>query len=733
VAELYAFNLKRQPKDILLGLQIVSCFGSQIDQHVLSFVANYDDENSVDISEAINNAVSEGLIERAAHLISFTHDMIQKATINSIQKADLVPLLRKLTAALIRNASATDKLGDVLFVVVDLINRIGSDACFPREQALFAELNYRAGSKAITVPDFAGAAKYTENGIAFLSDDCWEAQYDLSIGLYETAALSHFSSHEGDKNLLMKRINAVFEHAKDFSDQFKTHCVWVQVLAMKDVPRAIEASLSALEKLGEPILDFDVIDCSCVRDECVKLREEFLGEKKKKSLLTNPLTDCNKIRAMKVLACLMSYYHQTNNPKSIFIACRMVEMSINYGHCESSVIGAAYFAGSLALIMEDLKEARAWGHTALSLMELYRKDILIPPVYAALYGSVFLWNEEPMQSQLEPLAQGVRLSFAMGNVQYSMNTTALYIMRSFNSGNTISVLSGELEGLARQHGNHFGDYASSDAPECSPIVHFFLTPLYIILRELKGDEPEEEKPSFPFDKFRFLKVGDILKAALEGDRVTVFHNVLFYQTLAAFLRRDMENALKSTDTYCEHFLDIPMQRSFSFIYHQLFEALITFYFMRQTGEEQYWIRGQNATRKIKKRSVHSDWNFQNKLLLAEAEMYNTQKDFDKATACYEASVRAAQEHEFLHEEAIASELAGIFFLERGLHEKSQSYFEHSMKCYDKWGASAVAKRIKDVIHTEFGPDCTQSQSNDEFTSFASVDTEENHSKKRQLY
>ncbi len=102
--------------------------------------------------------------------------------------------------------------------------------------------------------------------------------------------------------------------------------------------------------------------------------------------------------------------------------------------------------------------------------------------------------------------------------------------------------------------------------------------------------------------------------------------------------------------------------------------------------------------------IHSDWNVKNKLLLAEAEYYYTIKDFDKAALCYEASIKAAQEHRFIQEEAMAHELAGIFFLERGLRQRSHSYFKKSISCFQKWGAFAVVRRIEDFIRYEFGSD-----------------------------
>jgi len=707
VAELYAFNLKRLPEDILLGLQIISCFGSQIDQNVLRFVADYDDEISADISATIETAVSEGIIGRAAQLISFTHDMIQKACIDSIQESDLVPLLRKLAAALIRNASAVGELDSVLFVVVDLINRIGSDdTSFPAEQALFAQLNSQAGLKAIAVADFAGAAKYAESGIAFLSDNCWEEQYDLSLSLYEIAVVSHFSSLTGDRNLLTKRINAVFEHAKDFLDQFKTHRIWVAVLSMTDPAKAIEESLTALERLEEP-LDLADIDYNRVRNELMKIRDQFSGDRAKRFVSTNRLSDCSKIRSMKIMRSIIWYFQQIKPFMVGFIACRMVEMSINYGHCEDTVIAVAAAASCINSVLGDIDEASAWGRMALSLMKLYDDDILIPFTHAILYGTVFSFTE-PIQSTLEPLAQGIRLSFATGNVECAFFNIIYYIRRSFNSGKSLSVLTEEVETLARQQGNNYCFEPSAGKTIYGPLLQFFLTPMYNVLRELQGGEDlyEEEEPSFPLDKVKFVNNDEIMEAALEKDLAS-FHGTISIQIPQAFICRDMESALRLTDLYCEHFLLAEGPQLFKSISNEFFEALTSFYFMRQTGEERYMIRGENALRKIREWSVHSDWNFKNKLLLVEAEMHNTRKEFDKAAVCYEASIRASQKHKFIHEEAIAIELAGIFFFERGLRQISKSFFEHSIECYEKWGAFAVANRVRGKIRDEFGTDCIQ--------------------------
>jgi len=142
--------------------------------------------------------------------------------------------------------------------------------------------------------------------------------------------------------------------------------------------------------------------------------------------------------------------------------------------------------------------------------------------------------------------------------------------------------------------------------------------------------------------------------------------------------------------------------SYTPIYNIFYEALISLHFMRVTDEDGYLARGQIALQQMKEWSAHSDWNFQNKLLLIEAEWHYTRKDFNRAAVCYEASAEAAREHRFIHEEAFACELAGIFFIGTGDRPKAKLFYLRSMECFNNWGAFVVARRIERTILSTFG-------------------------------
>lgn len=126
--------------------------------------------------------------------------------------------------------------------------------------------------------------------------------------------------------------------------------------------------------------------------------------------------------------------------------------------------------------------------------------------------------------------------------------------------------------------------------------------------------------------------------------------------------------------------------------------ILTVYIM--AGDVRYQERGVNALTFMKAWSIHSDWNFKNKLLLLKAEYHYATRDMKTAEKFYNESIEAAKNHMFLHEEAMANELAGMFLFELGKSEQSYSCFQQAIACYKKWGAPVVARRIEAAIQTE---------------------------------
>ena len=108
------------------------------------------------------------------------------------------------------------------------------------------------------------------------------------------------------------------------------------------------------------------------------------------------------------------------------------------------------------------------------------------------------------------------------------------------------------------------------------------------------------------------------------------------------------------------------------------------------------------------RNLENGWGIQIGIFktsfLLQAEHYKLMKNGSMAAISYDASIMAAKEHKFIHEEATANELAGIFYSEQGNRQRALSYFLQSVVCYKKWGASAIAWDVEARIEKQFGKD-----------------------------
>ena len=146
-------------------------------------------------------------------------------------------------------------------------------------------------------------------------------------------------------------------------------------------------------------------------------------------------------------------------------------------------------------------------------------------------------------------------------------------------------------------------------------------------------------------------------------------------------------------------------------------------------------RGRSVLTRIRSLTEHSSWNWENKVLLLEAMEMHIMGNLDAAGPLYFSSIRSAREHKFIHEEAVASELAGEYMYEQGNHSDAYALFMHSIKCFKEWGANAVAERVETSVQTKFGAEVSHLQAidvSDAMKRILSLDQQQQQQKKRSL-
>ena len=104
--------------------------------------------------------------------------------------------------------------------------------------------------------------------------------------------------------------------------------------------------------------------------------------------------------------------------------------------------------------------------------------------------------------------------------------------------------------------------------------------------------------------------------------------------------------------------------------------------------------GEEAIKKMKKMEPGSKWNYENKSNLLEAEHYYTDGQLELAEIAYKASITSAHVHSFLHEEALACEMYGIFCIENSMVANGFKQLHIALDKYRGWGATKKAEELQ---------------------------------------
>ena len=94
-------------------------------------------------------------------------------------------------------------------------------------------------------------------------------------------------------------------------------------------------------------------------------------------------------------------------------------------------------------------------------------------------------------------------------------------------------------------------------------------------------------------------------------------------------------------------------------------------------------------------------NFENRAALAAAEIARIEGRELDAKRLYERAIRSARTNGFVHNEALANELAANFYAARGFEEFAQVYLRKARDAYLRWGADGKVRQL-DGTHPTFG-------------------------------
>ena len=208
---------------------------------------------------ALSAVAAEGLIAFKGNSGEFSHDRIRESVYQLLPKTERIKTHYMIGLSLL-NVTPEKRLNEASIDIVNHINLARTLITSPDEQLRMADLNRRAGEKAIASGAFESAFHYFKTGIEFIAtaaassetDDtrsCWHTDYDLTLALYNGCAEAAYLITDYDE--VHRLAKMIISHSKTINDTINARIVHLHTLmAQNKLNEVIQSGLSVLNSLG---------------------------------------------------------------------------------------------------------------------------------------------------------------------------------------------------------------------------------------------------------------------------------------------------------------------------------------------------------------------------------------------------------------------------------------------------------------------------------------------------
>ena len=673
VVDLMIGKLARLPDETRKALQEFACLGNVADIATFAIILGTSED---EVHAAMWEAVRLELVERLPGVYRFIHDRVQEAAYSLIPEAARAAAHLRIGRLLVARAPPENREGTI-FEIVGQLNR-GADLITSRsEREELAEFNLIAGKRAKAATAHASALNYLTASASLMSDDAWERSYPLMFAIEINRAECEFLT--GALGEAEARLADLAGRAVSLPDLANVTQLRVELFLTADrIDRCIEVGLDYLSRVGvawsaRPTQEM-------VRQEYAQMWRQ-LGDRPIEALLAmSPMADPLARGTMDVLTALVApAWHSDDNLRSLVIG-RMVNLSLEHGNSDASCNAYALVGTVLGPCFGDYKAAYRFCQLGLDLVEQRGVDRLKARVYL-FFNQVNAWTRHVRAGR--PL---VRRAFdtaqQAGDLTYAVFSQNNLITNLLASGDPLAEVQHEAEaGLEFARRARFG------------IVVDFITTQLQLIRTLRGLTPAFgcfEEAGFSEGRFeQHLDEDPSLAPALCWYWIRTLQARFFAGAHAPGL----EAASKAQRLLWTSpgLFELPE-------YH-LYAALTQAALCDAAAGPVVVLHLEALAahhRQLQEWAENCPENFENRAALVGAEIARIEGRDADAMRLYEQAIRSARANGFVHNEALAYELAAHFYAARGFEEIHHVYLRNSRYCYLRWGADGKVRQLDEL-------------------------------------
>jgi PAS domain S-box-containing protein len=669
VIELMLDKLQRLPPATQDSLKQMACIGGAVEKSILAQVRDTSEQQtSDDLVEAENG----GLVA-CAEGYKFVHDRIREAAYGLIPEAERARrhlwIARTLTSRLDRT-----EIEDRIFDIVNQLRLAFDVITEPSEREQAAELNLRAARRARASAAFRAAADYCAAGSALLGSDPWGDRRELAFALARDRAECELACGRIDcaERLLQKLLT----NAQTRLERTAAQRLQIDILTARgESMKALKAAIACLRMYGIELPLRPASEQAAAADETLR---EALGDRPIEAIADlNPGADLEIEAAVTVLAGMLPSAYFADRYLHRLVAIEMIKLTLRHGACVMSPVGLAAYGYELCIARRCLEGAR-FGRAAAALADRNGFVRSRPQMWYLLGSIIMPWTEK-LQSSLAMVRQALLASIENGDSIY-IGQCSIYAARiEFAAGRPLDAVYRETEQAAAWM--RAGRY---EALLAGVVI------IQRVVRALQGrTNGATDLGAGDFDEAAFA--ADLMNHPLKLMR-TWYHA---YKLQLAVFYQSFASALTSADAVrplLEHLRGHMIESDVAFFTALAITADWDNPATRRIRAQQL----RDCDEQLRAWAADCPQNFGHRSLLVSAEIARIEGRDLEAMRLYDQAVRSAGEDGFVHGEALASELAARFYLQRDLRCVADPYLRTARVCYLRWGATGKVAQLDRV-------------------------------------
>ncbi len=703
VVEFVALQLQKLPSQTQEVLKFAACIGNQFDLGTLAIV----DENSpVETATSLWKALQDGLILPVTEVYKFyqsqgdsesvigngkesqqlsitpdqlpkykfLHDRIQQAAYSLIPDNQKRSTHLKIGQLLLQNTSEAER-EERIFDIVNHLN-VGVELITQEAQReQLARLNLVAGKKAKAATAYSAGVEYFNSGRELLTANSWLHPYELTLALYTEAAEVAYLSGDFDQ---MEKLALVVENcAKRLLDKVKVYEVQMQAyMAQNNLQEALNTGLQVLKQLG---VEFPSEPNSSDIGQALGETSVILNGLRIEDLVDLPqMSDSYKLAAMRLLSSIFAPAYIAAPALLPLTVCKQVQLSVQYGNASVSPFAYANYGFLLCGVVEDIDSGYQFGQLALSLVSKLNSQEI--KAKTAFIVNLFIRHcKEHLRETLEPLVSAYSSGMEAGDLEYAGYNLLQYSCSAYYSGKELTVLERE---IAR---NRDAIHKIKQETALNYIEIYWQAILNLVGKSenyclIKGEACDEQM------KLPFYHQAN--------DKVGVAY-IYLNKLLLCYWLENYSEAIENI-AIAENYLDAVVGMPVVPVFH-FYDSLVRLAVYSDTPEseqQELLDRVQANQEKMQKWGHHAPMNYLHKFYLVEAERHRVLNQKIEAIEMYDKAINVAKENEYIHEEALAHELAAKFYLEWGKEKIAKPYLIDAYYAYARWGAKAKIDHLE---------------------------------------